>query len=291
MQTYEAKSSTSTKKWLLGCGIGCGVVIVILVALGVGGFFFVKNIVEGFKDTEAIMSTLTEKYGRIKDYCPDPEGAIRAGRMEAFLEARDIMAPIREEIGESLSTISEARRGEEIEVKTPKNVFKMLKLGFGIIPQIADFFKIRNQALLDIGMGMGEYYYIYIISYYSWLGNPVEDGPDFKLIYQEEEDYLDEEEMLEARRDRMLRRLHRMILPMLHNQYNKLIEGGSVKILDKWQDALAAEIEEMESDQYRLPWQDGLPDVIKASLQPFKEHLEASYSSMTNPLEVALEQR
>lgn len=291
MQTYEAKSSTSTKKWLLGCGIGCGVVIVILVALGVGGFFFVKNIVEGFKDTEAIMSTLTEKYGRIKDYCPDPEGAIRAGRMEAFLEARDIVAPIREEIGGSLSILSEARRGEEIEVKTPKNVFKMLKLGFGIIPQIADFFKIRNLALLDIGMGMGEYYYIYIISYYSWLGNPVEDGPDFQLIYQEEEDYLDEEEMLEARSDRMLRRLHRMILPMLHNQYNKLIEGGSVRILDKWQEALATEIEEMDSDQYRLPWQDGLPDVIKASLQPFKERLEASYSSMTNPLEVALEQR
>lgn len=115
MQTYEAKSSTSTKKWLLGCGIGCGVVIVILVALGVGGFFFVKNIVEGFKDTEAIMSTLTEKYGRIKDYCPDPEGAIRAGRMEAFLEARDIMAPIREEIGGSLSILSETRRGQEIE--------------------------------------------------------------------------------------------------------------------------------------------------------------------------------
>lgn len=47
----------------------------------------------------------------------------------------------------------------------------------------------------------------------------------------------------------------------------------------------------MEADRYRLPWQDGLPEVLEISLSPFRERLEASYSKMTNALEVAFEQR
>jgi len=40
----------------------------------------------------------------------------------------------------------------------------------GIIPLMAEFVKTRNQALLDAGMGMGEYYFIYVVVYYPWLG-------------------------------------------------------------------------------------------------------------------------
>jgi len=47
----------------------------------------------------------------------------------------------------------------------------------------------------------------------------------------------------------------------------------------------------MEADRYRLPWQDGLPDVIESSLQPFRSQLEQSYNKMTNPLELTFEQR
>lgn len=292
MQANKTGSSSSTKKWLLGCGIGCGVIIIILVILGVGGFFFVKNIVQGFKDTEAIMSTLTETYGRVKEYCPDPDGSIRADRIEAFLSVRDAFSLDREKIAESLEILSEGKHRDDIEVKTPKNVMKMIKLGFGVIPQIADFFKGRNQALLDVGMGMGEYYYIYIVSYYSWLGESPEGGPDFQFVEEwEEEGEWDEEEVREARRYRMLRRIHRMVLPMLRNQYEKLTEGDISGFTDQWREILAAEIEAMEADRFRLPWQDGLPEILKASLEPYRESLKASFNPMTNPLEIALEQR
>lgn len=292
MQTNEAKSSGSTKKWLTGCAIGCGAIILILILLGVSGFFFIKNIVQEFKDTEALMSTLTERYGRIKDYCPDPDGAIRSERIEAFLSARDAFAPARKKLETTLETLSEGKIESEIEVKTPKNVFKMIKLGFGVIPQISEYFKSRNQALLDAEMGMGEYYFIYVVAYYSWLKKPPEDGPDFQLVGQSEDyDYWDEEVELEARRDRLLKRVHRMTLPMLHNQFEKLTSGNITGVQNKWRRILASEIKAMESDRFRLPWQDGLPAILEASLRSFREQLEASYSTMTNPLEVALEQR
>ncbi|MDH5743914.1 MAG: hypothetical protein OEZ52_10235, partial [Candidatus Aminicenantes bacterium] len=61
--------------------------------------------------------------------------------------------------------------------------------------------------------------------------------------------------------------------------------------LDDWRTTLEAEIEAMEADRLRLPWQDGLPDVIESSLKSFRYQLERSYNKMTNPLELTFEQR
>ena len=248
-----------------------------------------------FKDTEVLMETLTEQYGRVKDFCPNPDGPINSDRLEAFLEAREAFAPVREKIGKAFATLSEEEDTVEKEGKNPKNVLKMLRLGFGVVPQVAEFIRDRNQALLDAKMGMGEYYYIYVIAYYSWLGKSPEDGPDFQVTGPDEEDspfrYWNRENFREDRGEWMVRWVHRTILPMLHNQLVRLEEREAAVMPEEWRQALAAEIKAMETDKNRLPWQDGVPAVIEASLKPFKERLEASYSAMTNPLELAVEQR
>jgi hypothetical protein len=289
------QSGSTTKKWLIGCGIGCGAVIVIIAILIASGFFFFKNIVDQFEDTEALMGTLVERYGRPRDFCPDPDGAINPDRVEAFLEARQAFSPVREKIASAFETLSEEEEDIEIEGARPRNVFKMLRLGFGIVPQIAEFIKGRNQALLDAEMGIGEYYYIYVIAFYSWLGNSPEDGPDFQIHGPEDEDspfrYWDREAFQEDRGEWMRRWIHRMILPMLLNQLEKLEEREAAVMPEEWRQALAEEIEAMRGDKERLPWQDGLPAVIETSLKPYKERLKTSYSAMTNPLELAIEQR
>ena len=298
MQTNETKSKSTTQKWLIGCGIGCGFIIVVLIVLGIGGFFFIKNIVHEFQDMETLQDTLTKQYGEMKEFCPEPDGSIPAERIDTFLSVRSSFVPIQEEIESSLLTLSEGKKAREIELPRPKagprNVLHMVKLGIGIIPQIAKFFKSRNQALLDNDMGLGEYYYIYVVAYYSWLGKSPEDGPPFRLVDKDEEDDSwseDEEELLEMRREYTLRRLHRLTLPMLHNQLEKLLAGNVTEISEGWQERLEAEIEAMEADHLRLPWQDGLPEVLETSLHPFRDRLEASYVEMTNALEVAFEQK
>ncbi len=290
----QTKSSSSTKKWLIGCGIGCGVVILIAVILLASGYFFIKNIVDEFKDTEAMTEVLTERFGRIPDFCPDPEGTIRPERIEAFLSARDGFAPVRERITKSMEALSRGRDKDEVEVEKPKSVLTMMRQGFGIIPQTAEFIKTRNEALLDSEMGLGEYYYLYAVAYYSWLGKAPADGPDFQIVGPDEEDdfvYWEREDSKERRRERLLRRLNRMLLPMLHNQREKLIAEGGAKASGEWQQILEREIEALEEDRERLLWQDSLPEVIEASLRPYRDRLEASYNPMTNPLEVMIEQR
>ena len=278
----------------MGCGIGCAVIILILIVLGVGGYMFFKDLIGEFQEQEELMEILTERYGQINDFCPEPDGSIDPSRIEAFLSVRDAFAPFRDKLEISMQEL-QARAGKsEVEVKKPKNIFEMVKLGFGLVPQIAEFMKFRNQALLDAEMGMGEYTYIYAIAYFSWLEKPPEDGPDFEVMEEGEGSRLGEmdlEEIREERRDSMLRRLHRALLPMLQNQLEKLGTAGSSESISEWKDQLQAEIQALEDDRFRLPWEDGLPDVIKTSLEPYRDRLDRSYNAMTNPFELTIEQR
>ena len=294
MNETGTKTSSTTKKWLVGCGIGCLVIILILIVLGVGGYMFFKNLVGEFQEQEELMEILTERYGEIKDFCPEPDGSIGPSRIEAFLSVREAFAPYREKLEFSMRELQDRVGLSEVEVKKPKNIFEMVKLGFGLIPQIAEFMKFRNQALLDAEMGMGEYTYIYAIAYFSWLGKPPEDGPDFEVMEEgggSRMGEMDIEEMREERRDAMIRRLHRLLLPMLENQLEKLKEMAPSETQSEWQARLEAEIQAMEDDRFRLPWQDGLPDAIETSLAPFRDRLEQSYNPMTNPFELTIEQR
>ncbi len=47
----------------------------------------------------------------------------------------------------------------------------------------------------------------------------------------------------------------------------------------------------METDRFRLPWQDGFPEALKESLSPFRKRLEDSYNVTLNAFEIVLEQR
>jgi hypothetical protein len=141
-------------------------------------------------------------------------------------------------------------------------------------------------------MGPGEYLYIYSIAYFSGLGKSPADGPAFRLLGDDEDGVQgrpageDEFDVREGRREDVLARLNEQLLPMLQRQLAALDETGDAVETDPWRQQLAAEIAAMETDRFRVPWRDGLPPAIKASLEPYRTRLEASYSPMCNPLEV-----
>jgi hypothetical protein len=141
---------------------------------------------------------------------------------------------------------------------------------------------------------LGEYYYIYVVSYYSWLGKSPGDGLEYNLRDDDEQGRgvywrSSRSEDLENRLDDVLRQLNRQVLPMLENQFTKLTGIDVSPIRDPWRDALGAEIEAMEADRTRLPWKDGLPDALEASLRPYRGRLETSYSKVLNTLELTIQ--
>ena len=291
MDSNRPQTTSSKKKWFIGCGIGCGAVIIIVVLLILSGVIFVKNIVKGFEDSEAILDTLKERYGEVEEYCPEPDGAIRQARIEVFLKVRELMRPIRNELESAFNLFKEKNKSEDLEKEKPDvGVIDKIRTGFGMVPQIAEFLKIRNQSLLDAGMGLGEYYYIYIYAYYLWLNKPMQDGFPFQIRGGNSGFNMQDsnnEDSQEIRRMIQIRRLQRLILPLLRNQYEKLQARGAESRLEEWRGILEGEIKALESERYRMPWQDGLPAVIESSLKPFRQRLEEGYSRLLNSLEIS----
>ncbi|MCP4662970.1 MAG: hypothetical protein GY856_46865 [bacterium] len=271
--------------WLKGCSIGCGVVVVIIVGLIAGGVFFSRDVLQEFETADRSLDAVAEQFGPIPSYHPEPDGAIRPERIEAFLAARDSIAGVREETERSLLVLAE---GED-----RSGTFRKIRAGFGLLHQLADFLTRRNEALLEAGLGLGEYYYIYTLAYYSWLELSPADGPPFKLvsengtILQNIED-LDESVVREFRLEQARASLNRLLLPVLRQQRSDLGDDEGDEELRAWRELLSAEIAALEADAHRIPWEDGLPEIIESSLRPYRDRLEQSYCTMCNALEVGL---
>jgi len=124
LEPIKPSSSNTAKKWLIGCGIGCGAILLIVILLIMGGFFFIKNIADDFKDSAALMDTLIDEYGEIEAYCPDPDGTIKPERLKAFLAAREAwFQPVKNWKGQSASS----RMKEAAKKATKKRAEAFLK--------------------------------------------------------------------------------------------------------------------------------------------------------------------
>jgi hypothetical protein len=133
-------------------------------------------------------------------------------------------------------------------------------------PVLGKLYEIRNQSLLDAGMGLGEFSYIFVVAYQD------------KLLEQPSEDQLFGPSATN-------RRVRKAFLSMLESQLEALrSEHASEEEIA----TLEAEIAAMKSDDNRIPWQDGLPRAITESLGPYREELDELYCPATAPLELMI---
>ncbi len=290
--------SRSSSGWSTGCGIGCGVVIFLLIIIVFGGYLVVKNIVKNYNLSGDSMDELVAQYGDTDAYTPDPGGEIEAERLEIFLSVREAMAAKRDEVAASLQVVADKLAEQD---ESALSVLKILRTGIKVVPQIAEYLTIRNESLLEYEMGIGEYYYIYVSSYYAYLDKSPGDGPQFRLIGSEAETFGDgltigtsDEEAQQwygegVRAERLLRNTRyscRMLLSMFERQLREIDELAAGERSNAFTRALEKEITALEEDVDRLPWSDGLPSALRGSLRPFKERLDAQYSPSLNPFEL-----
>jgi hypothetical protein len=230
-----------------------------------------------FKHAEESQKTLITRYGEIGEYTPPADGAIPAHRLDAFLEIRNRMDDVRDEMVTSFRALQEYdRKGDE--EKSFKSTVSAVKTGIGFGRLIGKFLNVRNEAMLDQDMGLGEYTYIYMIAFHSWLARPVTMG--FEI-------YDDEAVEGQAAPSEYTRRLHDDLLNMLRNQLKALDAAGDPAGL---RGDLEAEISRMEDDRRRLPWKDGLPESMLQSLEPYRLRLEESYNPFLGVLELAIDE-
>ena len=51
---------------------------------------------------------------------------------------------------------------------------------------------------------------------------------------------------------------------------------------------LGAEVEALKLESLRFPWEEGLPEQIRASLEPYRDRLAATYDPLTSVIEMGL---
>lgn len=253
------------KGCLKNTAIGCGA----LLLLGVGAFgvlIFVS--VNPFGDAIAAREQLDNRFGDQADYRPPADGVIAPDRLDAFLSVRQAVSALCDGFRETEQQFKSMEHLDDDEEVHGREVFgealKTTRMALGLAPRIGELFEVRNQALLDAGMGLGEYSYIYAVAYHDRLVGPhtgrlLFDDPDTN------------------------RRIRLALRSMLERQLEELRFADAPPESTA---ALEAEVAAMNEDPDRLPWQDGLPAQIAASVAPQRERLEALYCESAASLDL-----
>jgi len=287
--------ASTSKKWFIGCGIGCGLIILVTAGVGGGLYFAFKDVASEADSIEESYEAMENTFGAPEDFTPNPDGSIAPDRMEAFLAARDATAESREKMESILFLLDDDMANDS--QKKKGNALDKIKAGLQLIPASITFIKERNEFLMDHGMGSGEYTYIYSMAYFNYLEKPLTDGPSFQMTGDDDDD--DDggvnwqvssgrnEGKTRKKREKEIRRyLHKIQLSFLDNQMESVdttIDGA-----DYWLEILQAEKAAMESARRRLLWEEDFPEAIRASLEPFRVRLDESYSPILNVVEVGM---
>ncbi len=270
-----------TARWLAGCAVGCTAVTVVLVVFAGVGYLYVRDAFQGIEKAGRIQQALVERHGEPSEFIPPSDGSIPSARLELFLSIRE---SLRERQSGLEGVFSRFPPEEVVQNEGFFNVVRTLKALADMMPPIIEYLGARNRLLLESEMGLGEYLYIYCLSYYSWLGHEPEDGPipargegsgHGRLFGGPDSTFAPH---------KVRRRYRQFMLAVTSGQLSSLGEDSQ----EPWTKALRGEIRRFQSDPGSVLWQDGLPPALEQSLAPYKESLESTYNRSINCFELPL---
>jgi hypothetical protein len=253
--------------------------MVVIGGLGWMGYRWARTAAEVVEAAERAERKLDEEYGSTRDFLPPNEGRVSDLRMEAFLSVREATKAQRQALAESIEALAPSAG----EGRTAGGI-RAARAGISMAPRMLEFARARNEALLEAGMGQGEYAWIYWLSYHAWLGHPAgESLLDDIMEMRSESDGAVQMHIDGFGTEEAMWQLRREIRAMLRNLELELADRSEASEV---REIVAAELAAMNEDSHRMPFEDGVPEVLAMGLDPYREQLEASYSPATNPFEL-----
>ncbi len=260
------------KNW--GCfkqaALGCGCLVVLAVAIPIVlGTMIMLPLNRAIENR----TELEDRFGAQDAFVPPASGAPSRDRIEAFLRVRQALTTTCDDFWDAERAVAklEAFDGQEevSKIAVMRQAMSTTKTMMGMGPLIGHFYEVRNQALVDEDMGLGEYTYIYVLAYNDEIVNPSAHlelfGPGTTNL-----------------------RVRQALEAILNNQLELLREeGGPPDVIA----AVEAEVEALGNDPKRIPWQDGLPLEIEDSLRPYRAELDGLFCGATSPLELTINEK
>jgi hypothetical protein len=255
----------SRRKTLKQYSIGCGLLVlfVIVVLAGLTGWVFL-----GYREAFAVRERLEQAHDTQDEFTPPTTGDIPRDRLQRFLAVREALKPLCEKVSAHQRLFARLEGYGDAE-RPPFGAFlrdgfraatSMLRVG----RDYGDYVTARNEALLAEDMGLGEYTWIYVAAYRSWLGHqPVEAIAS------------------ESRPNVFFDRVFPQVREMIRRHVAAAGDGPTGA-------AWRAELEALDRDRQRIPFEDALPPEIESSLSPFRDELERLACPAAGELEVVL---
>jgi len=244
------------------------------------GYRWVRNTTEAVEEAGRVERELEDRYGSVLAFVPPAVPGVPSDRMEAFLAVREGLSEERAVLEGAIDGLASAGEGGGV-----ASGLRVARAGVGLAPLTLEYTSSRNRVLLDQGMGMGEYTWIYWMTYFAWLGHPAEESKLHEIMEERNSEHGSVRIHMDGgmEPERVTWRLRRDIRAMMKNLERELAADPEKSGM---LEAVAAELAELEADPGRVPWQDGLPEAFATGLEPYRERLEATYSAATNPFEL-----
>jgi hypothetical protein len=245
-------------KTALGCGaavlLGIGAIVVLTFA-----------VMRPFDAAVDDREVLDARFGSRSDWTPSPDGSIAPERMQAFLAVRRAVEPLCDEFTATEAQIMSMQRFDHQEEVSRSEVLRealaTTRRAIGLGPLIGELYAARNAALVETGMGLGEYVWIYTVAYHDRLGETPD--PESTLFGDSRTD--------------------RRVLADLRGMLERQLELVNDPVARA---TLESEVEAMRSNAERLPWADGLPPPVADSVAPFRDRLDELYCQAAAPMEL-----
>ena len=262
--------------WIKGCLTGCAVMLLLVVILLTFVCQQFKGMFQGVADAENSFEQLTHELGDYDAYQPDPYVSITADQLERFLRIRESMEDDRFRMEDVFAgfdlTVDE-------ELSGPRKVWTVLSELGGLMNPAGQYLAARNEQLLQEQMSMGEYAWVYGLTYHSWLGHNITAGPKLNVDGEARDLFADSDSPFSPRQQQ--RRYRRVIGALFQNQIDSVPEDDPERL-----ELLQQEFGRFENDLRSVIWKDGLPETDAAVLEPYRERLEATWHAPTNLMEM-----
>lgn len=274
--------SSTTTKVLTGCGIGCLLIGVLVVGMSWMSYRWAKGTVEKVEATSQVERELLSRFGGVRDFVPPLTIVPDHDRLESFLMVRDRLAEPRDHVAETVEGLVPSAGGGGM-----IDNLRAARAGVAIAPLMLELAAVRDQALLESAMGLGEYTWIYWLGYVAFLGNPPGESALHQVMAERRAAggsmHMDFGGDLDPQQ--LAWRMRRDVLAMLENAREN---PESIAVADGLREAIDTEIAVVRADSTYVPWQNGLPDEVAAQLEPYRARFEATYSPAANIFELAV---
>jgi hypothetical protein len=242
---------------------GWGIVILVLVLAVTVVVVLLGGVVCEVKRTEQAVNDL---YGDAPSFVPAADGAIPPERVEAFLRVRERVFEHCTEFQDRLTELAGLDAEDKADsLSTPRIARESvggIKMMFRFGRTFLRFMETRNRALLQEEMGLGEYMYIYVLTYREQL--LAADTSRFAGV---------EEVQVGIRARKELAQILQNQLDLLESGVPGVGRAGEVGLAEVLREQVAA----LRAGQQTLPWEAGLPPAVASSLSPFSNQLASLY--------------